>query len=724
MFNPKNPISFVKSMLPNVISNSQKITYEDFVFGVWDTSELITSDFARGLSRNIAEFWLSNFRKQNLECIISKDPDEVLEQAAADHTRRWLIFSSLGSSFESNGQFLQQLIQFIKDQPNVQIIGHILDRKQKWYELHPQCFVLDLRAYRNAGSPYLGTALSSVFSKTKIERSADNIHDDYTPLWIKKTPEKENYTSVCFGHNLLQEGLDRDWNIIAFPENLRASKYFLYPTQPNEFPLKLFSAQEIADYSTNRFFLNNTESIEHLDFPGPLDDLIIPASGLLAFGVLFLSGFNLNCRVNFFDCSPVSLRIMRKLINDWDGTNYVQFIERQIGYGEKLAGQKDAKFTFENLVKLVGGHEKWLVFWGKVRNQCRFTYTNVDILNSRHTKKLIEFADSQESSKKLLWLSNIYDYGPSALWRSESERINCFKRFIREVQKIAPEMYLKTSTFSHETNKSNQITPIKDFIFPEPPPHKYWTNQKPIPKELKQFEKMNSCEQQQNLPKCPPDILNDHSKLFDWIENESLLPWLKLQLEIPHKDMLLEALQCLPDFVPHRNDHNFGWDSVCLHGISPQHTEDFNRYGYKSREDACFSWTSIANRCPVTVKWLKDTFPHEEYHRVRFMLLKPGGYIMPHTDLQNKRQLAAINIALNQPTNCKMILEKYGPVPWMAGDVRRLDIGVKHAVYNASQENRIHLIIHGRPGNKYDHWKKLVVQSYFHQVRFSNNELQ
>ena len=67
---------------------------------------------------------------------------------------------------------------------------------------------------------------------------------------------------------------------------------------------------------------------------------------------------------------------------------------------------------------------------------------------------------------------------------------------------------------------------------------------------------------------------------FKWIINESKLPWLKLDIKIPHEEMLKEAISLKDEFVSHR-DHDSdprsgyrhkGWRSLCIHGISPTHT--------------------------------------------------------------------------------------------------------------------------------------------------------
>ena len=60
-------------------------------------------------------------------------------------------------------------------------------------------------------------------------------------------------------------------------------------------------------------------------------------------------------------------------------------------------------------------------------------------------------------------------------------------------------------------------------------------------------------------------------------------------------------------------------------------------------------------------------------------------------------------MAVNNPGNCEMhfLNRKYqylGIVPWQAGDVYKILIGLNHYVINKSNENRYHFIIHGAGG--------------------------
>jgi hypothetical protein len=202
---------------------------------------------------------------------------------------------------------------------------------------------------------------------------------------------------------------------------------------------------------------------------------------------------------------------------------------------------------------------------------------------------------------------------------------------------------------------------------------------------------------------------------YDWIMHKSKLPWLKLDIKIPHEEMLSEAKALEDRYVGHRTAEGSGayshkgWKSLCIHGISATKTNHFLNYGYKSNSETPYKWTEVSDLCPVTTDFFKNKFPYSKYFRLRFMLLEPGGYITPHKDTDTNR-LSPINIALNHPEGCKMKMRGHkGYVPFTPGDAMLLDVGNEHAYINKSDEGRYHIIVHGLVSAEY---KKLVIQSY------------
>lgn len=177
----------------------------------------------------------------------------------------------------------------------------------------------------------------------------------------------------------------------------------------------------------------------------------------------------------------------------------------------------------------------------------------------------------------------------------------------------------------------------------------------------------------------------------EWILTSSKLPYLKLDIVTP-TDLILKESEKVKEFrVEHRADdkhanyNNQGWSSLCLYGVNPEIT-------YYT--DDKLDWTKIASFCPVTVNWIKKNWQINEHTgRIRFMWLAPQGYILPHSDRKESR-LFETNIAITQPKDCCFRFLDYGTVPFESGSAFVLDISNRHMVYNNSNEERLHIIVH------------------------------
>jgi Aspartyl/Asparaginyl beta-hydroxylase len=195
---------------------------------------------------------------------------------------------------------------------------------------------------------------------------------------------------------------------------------------------------------------------------------------------------------------------------------------------------------------------------------------------------------------------------------------------------------------------------------------------------------------------------------FSWIQNNSGLPWLKLDIVVPYSEILAEIQNIQSLLVTHREDYNEhqGWSSFCIHGKSYDATREDSYYN----DNRPHCWTPEAQELmPETVEYFRSMWPANQYQRVRVMRLDPGGYITIHRDSPISA-LGAVNIAITQPNECLFVMEKYGTVPFESGDAIMLDLSNRHVVFNNSDQVRWHMIVHQDFDNQ--NFKRLVVNSY------------
>lgn len=180
------------------------------------------------------------------------------------------------------------------------------------------------------------------------------------------------------------------------------------------------------------------------------------------------------------------------------------------------------------------------------------------------------------------------------------------------------------------------------------------------------------------------------------------------------EQMHWEAKRLEKHYVPHRHHESHkGWSSLCIHGLSSIHTEAHSTYGFKDRKDAPYRWTDVADWCPTITKFFMRDFDYNDYDRIRIMKLSPGGYIIPHRDSLSLDEchIGPTNIALNNPEDCNFYMDDIGILPFEQGSIIKLNLYNVHAVYNHSNEDRYHIIAHGRSG---DSWNARIYDSYVH----------
>jgi hypothetical protein len=172
---------------------------------------------------------------------------------------------------------------------------------------------------------------------------------------------------------------------------------------------------------------------------------------------------------------------------------------------------------------------------------------------------------------------------------------------------------------------------------------------------------------------------------------------LKLDLKIPHEEMLSEAKALREHFIEYRadGDQYKGWHSLPIHGLGDDKPYSWEDYGYKTANAASddMKWTTWANLCPVTVAWLKMVFPSKRFGRVRFMLLEAGGSIGLHKDTDHSI-LEMVNIALNNPEGCEWHWGDGSSLDFSPGDAYAVNLSYEHRVINNSGIDRYHLIVH------------------------------
>jgi hypothetical protein len=358
---------------------------EKIVFCIVDNIKDYPSNWIKEIVKNSIDFEICTITGQGFDVAVGYDENVLLKNCTDDY--KFAVVTRCGTVWADNQNFFNQLKQIYYS--DVFLMGHILDKKEAYYELHPQCYIINLEKYKSLGCPNIGEqTLYSTHSQTEPIRSEENFHDDYTPISIQAGHKIKEYQHKCHGWNILSLGFENNFNVLPFNEKFRNSKKYLYPDNDKEITERLsefYLENNIASRNWVNPFTTGADLNLGPTLPSTLKNLVIPANGIDWVHFLVYHGFDNNTRVRFVDYNLLSLQFMKKVI-EWDGEDYPSFLYN--------FSRESAEFL--NLPDIVwigikeGIEDKWQEFlkkydwknlWQEIKSKVTFEFRYKDFLH-------------------------------------------------------------------------------------------------------------------------------------------------------------------------------------------------------------------------------------------------------------------------------------------------------------------------------------------------------
>lgn len=322
--------------------------------------------------RNICDFTISNLYVKGYDVFLDQDEDKLL-QNVKDYN--YAVMMSPGTEYINGSAFFEALEELVNK--DFFVAGHILDRTMynAYYELHHQCYVVNMAHYNALQSPTVG-ALEDHISHTQIApaRSAENWHDDYTPKFITKGTQEHRYANRCHGWNLLRLAFENNLPVLVFDENIRHNKKHYYPESEQDYYKEAVHIRHKVDYCKEEFI--HTANTEHSSgITERYEQLVLPASGTLYLDLVEHGA------VIFYD-----------------------YNQKALDYWKEHCPRKESN---------------------------TYKFINIDLLNST---KLVDYIDP--NLKTLVNLSNIFCYEGTASFYSLEHRLNAQNNLVKKLNKF------------------------------------------------------------------------------------------------------------------------------------------------------------------------------------------------------------------------------------------------------------------------------------------------
>lgn len=326
-------------------------------------------------------------------------------------TYKYGLFIDAGTIFYD----IKKFIDILANYPHQGLVGHIVDPKNKdhYYWLHPQCFFIETKYFNEK------SFADNLSSQTAIvpARSAGNIHDDYTPLWIKKTTQQEKFNDSKFGSELISNFFKSKLMVANFNSQCRELKKFIYNEQSKQ-EWMLYN-KEYLEIATNQLWIFNNEEI---NFSFGSKKIICPGSGFF-----WMQAAQTEVQeLDIVDISQVQLKFVRTLLDNWDGNDYGKFVidfmkqNSVVHYNLDCDISKIQRLKFNNkeLLRNYINEKAKPVDWENIKSK-KINLINENIVNFVLDKK----------PKADIWISNILDYKYTFL-TTEYEKIQEFKKYL------------------------------------------------------------------------------------------------------------------------------------------------------------------------------------------------------------------------------------------------------------------------------------------------------
>ena len=294
------------------------------------------------------------------------------------------------------------------------LIGHILDRKDEYYELHQQHFIINIQKWKDIGSPSFIKRESE--SLIEIERANENFHDDYTPVSINKGKGTLSKNKLRFGAYVISEFLKYDLSVRPFDTNERQTKNFVYYEEVEQVNA-LLQYQKNLYHSPYSYYYPVETSVKKKTSGSNFSNYISVANGVESLYRLKDVYKDIKT-ITYYDMSMTAL-IFTELLLKYYKENYKDFV---IKFDNVYGAKEFNILTTDKLDNYTHPHEI-LPILEHIRNNVKVKYcygdiTRTSILENLKEDTIINVSNSFE------FKFNIVRDDEISYWYSKIKKLN------------------------------------------------------------------------------------------------------------------------------------------------------------------------------------------------------------------------------------------------------------------------------------------------------------
>jgi hypothetical protein len=290
--------------------------------------------------------------------------------------------------------------ELVDNYPHKGLIAHLIWHSGSDVYINDQCWFMDVDQFD------LDDFICDTVTHPSPIRSKQNLHDDYTPLWIKAGDHTVTHTVTNFGQGLIAKQLQKNRAIVNWGQAARDLKLFLYS---NPLDLDIFS--DYKHIAEEQLWIFNNESIDVVK----KQKLLSPGSGL--YWILNIA-HPATQEIQIVDISKTQITFCKSLWETWDGTDYGNFVWDFIKKHNLIHYELDEQ-NMSPLDRLKLKSKSRFVDYVNSKFKSMVDPTFVDVWNQAKRNKVVNFCndnlitwvlDNDTDKYDSIWCSNILDY--------------------------------------------------------------------------------------------------------------------------------------------------------------------------------------------------------------------------------------------------------------------------------------------------------------------------
>lgn len=380
-----------------VLTNSQHNTQKDTrrVHIILDYPDLKWGDYYQYLATLtwFTGIGASNGGSKSCNLIFAKNLNEATLQA---NEYDYALVSYVGTFYNAPQINATKTIHYYFEKfcsSGLPCQGHILWHPDKQYgKLHLQSMFLNLKHWRKIGRPtfgsYTGRVMQPVISQL-------NVHDDYTPLWLKPS-NKFVYVEKAEMAEYISRVLEDSKTILNF-DRQRNTKFFTYPKRNTECKPLEFERNR----TSNIIYAKNNEGFKKIKLVKKKFDVIYAPAGGFTAEYLYRELAHKDSKLVIYDNHEPSLLWKKQIYELAENADDIEKINK---YFAKTYGclidrcEYKPKLNEEN--ERIFPTKEWLRIIKKIKN---YEFVKHDIVRDR-------LLDVDTNKKNYIHLSNIFSY--------------------------------------------------------------------------------------------------------------------------------------------------------------------------------------------------------------------------------------------------------------------------------------------------------------------------